>query len=240
MTLILAITCKDGVVFASDGQATRLINGKATKSNATKIFKLGKSILWGCAGSETFVLQFWERLSKALEDPKNHEIIDIKLKNYLETFAKETKEEAEYLYRFEQARCPEWLVARHYRHPMIWCMANKCKSIFFSKDNYDMTRCRMFSIGDGSGQIVAQALFENLKIRNCEYTLAQGSLIAYRLIKEAIKSSPEIGDPIDIWTIKDNVVKQKTRKELEKLNKRFDIWVDEEQGVSENILSSLR
>jgi 20S proteasome alpha/beta subunit len=53
MTLILAITCKDGLVFASDGKATRPINGKPTKSKATKIFKLGESILWGCAGSET-------------------------------------------------------------------------------------------------------------------------------------------------------------------------------------------
>jgi 20S proteasome alpha/beta subunit len=118
-------------------------------------------------------------------------------------------------------------------------MAANCKSIFFSKDNYEMTKCRMFSIGNGNGQIVAQALFESLKDRNCEYTLAQESLMAYRLIKEAIKSSPVVGEPIDIWTIKDNVVKQKTKEELEELNNLSDDWMNEERRVSEDILSSL-
>ena len=97
----------------------------------------------------------------------------------------------------------------------------------------------MFSIGNGSGQIVAQALFENLKDRNREYTLAQGSLMAYRLIKEAIKSSPDIGEPIDIWTIKNNVAERKTEEQLEELNSLSNDWVEEERRVSDDILSSL-
>ena len=44
MTLILAITCKDGIVFASDGQATRVIDEKATTQKPLKYTDLVKML----------------------------------------------------------------------------------------------------------------------------------------------------------------------------------------------------
>jgi hypothetical protein len=123
---------------------------------------------------------------------------------------------------------------------MIWWMVYGCGSTFYSKDEQELTKCSMFSIGDGSGQIVAQALFDNLKDKDREFTLAQGSLIAYRLIKEAMNSSPEVGKFVDICTIKDNVRERKTEKDLKELNLLFKKWISKEQEISESILASLR
>ena len=51
MTLVLAIRCRDGVVLASDGQATTDAAGQPTKQPARKLFDVEGRIAWGAAGS---------------------------------------------------------------------------------------------------------------------------------------------------------------------------------------------
>ena len=51
MTLVLAIRCRDGVVLASDGQATSEAAGQPTRQPQRKLFDLGGRIAWGASGS---------------------------------------------------------------------------------------------------------------------------------------------------------------------------------------------
>jgi 20S proteasome alpha/beta subunit len=51
MTLVLALRCRDGVVLASDGQATSEAAGQPTRQPARKLFELGGRIAWGASGS---------------------------------------------------------------------------------------------------------------------------------------------------------------------------------------------
>ena len=51
MTLVLALRCRDGVVLASDGQATTDAAGQPTRQPVRKLFLLGERIAWGAAGS---------------------------------------------------------------------------------------------------------------------------------------------------------------------------------------------
>jgi 20S proteasome alpha/beta subunit len=51
MTLVLAIRCREGVVLASDGQATSDAAGQPTRQPVQKLFDLGGRIAWGAAGS---------------------------------------------------------------------------------------------------------------------------------------------------------------------------------------------
>ena len=51
MTLVLALRCRDGVVLASDGQATSDAAGQPTRQPVRKLFSLGGRIAWGAAGS---------------------------------------------------------------------------------------------------------------------------------------------------------------------------------------------
>jgi proteasome beta subunit len=51
MTLVLAVRCRDGVVLASDGQATSDAAGQPTRAVAEKLFALGDRVAWGAAGS---------------------------------------------------------------------------------------------------------------------------------------------------------------------------------------------
>ena len=51
MTLVLALRCRDGVVLASDGQATTDAAGQPTRQAVQKLFAVGDRIAWGAAGS---------------------------------------------------------------------------------------------------------------------------------------------------------------------------------------------
>ncbi len=67
MTLVLAIRCREGVVLASDGQATSDAAGQPTRSEVRKLFDLGGRIAWGAAGSVGLQQALGERLAEERE-----------------------------------------------------------------------------------------------------------------------------------------------------------------------------
>ena len=66
MTLIVALTCTDGVVFASDGQETIEIPDKPIRATARKIKFLGAHNLWAASG-DLSIIQKIESAFKDLE-----------------------------------------------------------------------------------------------------------------------------------------------------------------------------
>ena len=67
MTLVLAIRCREGVVLASDGQATTDAAGQPTRQPVRKLFDLGGRIAWGGAGSVGLQQTLVERLEAQRE-----------------------------------------------------------------------------------------------------------------------------------------------------------------------------
>ena len=51
MTLLTALKCTDGIVMASDGQATVFSSGGPVRQRIQKIFKLSPNIMFGATGS---------------------------------------------------------------------------------------------------------------------------------------------------------------------------------------------
>jgi len=52
MTLIVALACKDGVILASDSQATTFSTGGPVRRTISKIKYLGDHKLWAASGIE--------------------------------------------------------------------------------------------------------------------------------------------------------------------------------------------
>ncbi|HEU4658565.1 MAG TPA: hypothetical protein VFR97_13640 [Capillimicrobium sp.] len=77
MTLVLAIRCRDGVVLASDGQATTAAAGQPTRQPVRKLFTIGDRIAWGAAGSlglqQTLAAELARREEELLaaDDPRD-------------------------------------------------------------------------------------------------------------------------------------------------------------------------
>lgn len=72
MTLVLAIRCREGVVLASDGQATTDAAGQPTRLAVQKLFDLRGRIAWGAAGSVGLQQALAERLADEAENVLAH------------------------------------------------------------------------------------------------------------------------------------------------------------------------
>jgi 20S proteasome alpha/beta subunit len=76
VTLVLAIRCREGVVLASDSQATSDAAGQPTRQPVRKLFEVGGRIAWGAAGSLGLQQALTERLAAerarvlAADDPR--------------------------------------------------------------------------------------------------------------------------------------------------------------------------
>jgi ATP-dependent protease HslVU (ClpYQ) peptidase subunit len=67
MTLVLALRFHEGVVIASDGQATTDASGQPTRQPVRKLFATGQTIAWGAAGSVGLRQQLAGALSEQAE-----------------------------------------------------------------------------------------------------------------------------------------------------------------------------
>jgi 20S proteasome alpha/beta subunit len=94
-------------------------------------------------------------------------------------------------------------------------------------------------IAIGVGQTVPRTFFKSLKPLGRDYSLEQGSLIAYRLVREAMKSTDGVGEPIDIWTIKNDEVTPKSESELAELKRLCKQWENSELLMAKDALLSL-
>ena len=65
MTLIVALRHQEGLVLASDSQATADTSGQATKQETDKLFLLGGVMGWGGSGSEGLVQRLQHDLEKS-------------------------------------------------------------------------------------------------------------------------------------------------------------------------------
>jgi len=238
MTLVLAITCKGGIVIASDGQATRVVDKKAIKSKGAKIFPFGDNKLWAGAGEKQEISKFSDFLATIPSEIQNRPLTDLLLKEYLTKFADERKKDAEELRkkkRGQEIQCTEYLVVGYQEYPMIWMLNSQCGHSFSGRDDYVWWKSYMCSIG--SGQTVPEALFCKLKDKGREYTLPQGSLIAYRLAVEGVNADPYCGEPLDMWVVTDNSPPvQKTDVELIQLDKLDETWRDLEHHLFKTML----
>jgi 20S proteasome alpha/beta subunit len=68
MTLVLALRFHEGVVIASDGQATTDASGQPTRQPVRKLFATGRRIAWGAAGS----VGLRQQLAGALSRQQDH------------------------------------------------------------------------------------------------------------------------------------------------------------------------
>jgi 20S proteasome alpha/beta subunit len=233
MTFIVAFPCQDGLVLASDSLAVTPVGGQPTKSTVQKIFLLGKHFLWGCAGDANDIQRFRDTIGKIQDEIKKSPLDEPRLKECLRIFAHIVQVET------MGTRCPQYLVVGHQEHPLIWSMVNNCDNAFFGIDHPEIIKSNLFAIGTPVGQWAARALFNRLKFVSRDYNLAQGTLVAYRLVKEAISVDTYVGEPIDVWTVANNEPKRKLPEELKELESLYNIWTNAERHKADAIMSLL-
>ena len=85
-----------------------------------------------------------------------------------------------------------------------------------------------FPIGDG--MFYVETFLSNFRDRLRDFTVEEGCVIAYRAISDAIKINVGIiGEPIDVWTIKNKEnAKRKSKADRKRLNNIVLSWKNAE------------
>lgn len=233
MTLIISLACKDGVILASDGQATTFSTGGPIRRTISKIKHLGENKLWAASGTVGMIQKIEtafngfpkEILNAPLTEPQLRQAI---LKNAHTLRATELQRHRD-LYgqgRDMEAEVADLIIVESQGSPRIWHINADCVDEFLEEFGYGTS---------GSGDIFAHTLLKNFKLK--DLSVDQGCLIAYRVLRDAIDIGAfGLGEPIDIWVIdNNNGVKQKTQFEMFALRDSYASWMEAEEETFRNL-----
>lgn len=202
MTIILAISTKNGLILASDGQIT---SGEI-RTYGKKIKKLNNYCLWGAAGREALIQRVEEKLINA-------QFRDRSLKEIRDELAKIIKNSVTELFHLDgQPPQEDFLFAEYRDKPLILHIT--------ISGTPEWIKTGVFGIG--IGRVFVHALLEKYrKLIPEKIDLEKGSLLAFKIIEEAIEvGAYGVGLPIDIWQITSSGLKNLSEDELSALKNK--------------------
>jgi 20S proteasome alpha/beta subunit len=239
MTLIVSLNCKDGLVMGSDGQATVGSSGGPIRQPIQKIYPIGKKILVSGSGHVGILQRYIEGINKfnrdLLHDGLTPELRERIRNTVFAIMQKETNRHIAFHKPLKDAGFPHaplppfsdllFAILENERTKRIWRIAADGSDEFLEEIGYGCV---------GSGDIFAYTLLKNYNVK--ELDTEKGKLIAYRVIKEAIKvGAYGLGEPIDIWAITTNDIIQASCSEIMALDNTYGAWIKLEQELFKEI-----
>jgi len=232
MTLIIALNCKDGIVMASDGQATGGSAGGPIRHRVRKIFKIGDNVIFGASGSIGTIQKSLEMIQVFSKDLTNGLTFDLKEKIRQQLFPLMKNElERHKAFHGESDGAPVadilLCVLNKDNSCNIWHIAPDCSDELLDDIGYACT---------GSGDVFAYTLLKNFDVKDLD--IEKAKLVAYRIIREAIEIGAfGLGEPIDIWVINSNgKITQLSKEEIMGLSDTFATWKEIEKEVFRNLV----
>lgn len=233
MTLVIALNCKDGIVMASDGQATGGSSGGPIRHRIQKIFKLTDNVIFGASGSvgtiqrsREIVQQFAQQLGTTGLDTGTKEQIRQQL---FQIMKNELERHKSFHGKPEGAPLADTLICVRHQDSncRIWHIAPDCADEFLDELGYGCS-----GIGDTFAHTLLKIYYSS------DLDTERGKLVAYRVIKEAIEIGAfGLGEPIDIWVMNksDGKIKQLTKEEIMALGDSHIAWRNMEREVFKKI-----
>jgi len=206
MTLILALTAKDGVVMASDGQLT----SGPVRATSTKIYKLNDRVLWSASGELALIQRMEERIAVL----SNREQPLINLRDVLAQAVKESVEQLLRLdFRTQFAQGNPDILLRLHPGDFIFAEYRDGPRLLHITVNGTPEWVTWGPVLTGSGDLFAYALLQ--KYQELELDVQTASLLAFKVIEEVIQvGAYGLGPPIDVWQITENGIKQLPENEI--------------------------
>jgi 20S proteasome alpha/beta subunit len=226
MTVVLAVACAEGVVIASDGQATDMSGGNlavATKSTVQKLFTLGDHVAWGATGSGGLIQRFDDRVRKL--DPKS---LELPIENLRQQLAEEQRamqrqavsEVVQGVPGSNQAPTVAPLFAG-YTSGQPWILEVTAAG---EDTVYDET----YAVGSG-GVFAKQAMAAIAHYDFPKRSLDETKVIAWRALDDCIASSAfGIGHPIRIISVEAGGLTELDDDELRSIKDSVNAWKQEE------------
>jgi 20S proteasome alpha/beta subunit len=220
MTLVLALRCRDGVVLASDGQATSDAAGQPTRERMRKLFALGRSGAGGAAGSAG--LQ--QDLERALAE------LDGELDSETDPYAVRARL-AGLVLPIQQRAFADYVPLPGTQPPDLTCLfcwhGPAGPRIFTIPRTGSDHQFHAPYAAIGTGDIFAAFAMRSVAhLGTPELGLEQAKMVAYNAISNAIDvAAVYLGPPIQMWVVTPRASYPVPREELDgRLSDSVDSW----------------
>jgi 20S proteasome alpha/beta subunit len=193
MTLVLALRCADGIVLASDGQATCDAAGQPTRAPVRKLFDVGGRVAWGSAGS----IGLQQTLLGELGALNGHSDDAGQLRRRLASIVTPLQKAAMRDFVPHAAADPPELACL-----FCWCDASGPRILSIPRTGSDhQFHERHAAIG--SGDIFAEMTVRSIAhLDAAELSLEQAKMVAYRTVADAIDvAAVFLGPPIQMYVV---------------------------------------
>jgi 20S proteasome alpha/beta subunit len=219
VTLVLAIRCREGLVLASDGQATTDAAGQPTRQPVRKLFAIGDRIVWGAAGS----LGLQQTLAAEL-DRRAGELLR----------ARDPREALAGIVIPVQQRALRDFVALPGAAPpelaciFCWCdgPAGRPAILSIPRTGSDHQLHGRYS-AVGTGDIFAEyAMTSVAHLGTDRLTLEQAKMVSYKAVSDAISvAAAYLGPPIQMAVVTPDGAQEVAREDLDGgLSDSVDAW----------------
>lgn len=230
MTLIVGLACKNGIVMSSDGQATTGSAGGPVRQSVSKIKQIGERTLWGASGTLGFIQDIENVLSNIPVELKNTELEQLRevISQNVHQLRKKVLEQHRDLHGPSADGAPGAdLLLVEYRN-------GKTRILHVDFD-CNQEWLEEFGFGaSGIGDTFAYTILKNYDVNDCPVN--QGKVLAYRVIRDAIEVGAfGLGEPIDIWVIDENGVKQESLGEMAAIRDTFRLWIETEKETFKSL-----
>ncbi|HVE68882.1 MAG TPA: hypothetical protein VNB64_09910 [Solirubrobacteraceae bacterium] len=207
MTLVLAIRCREGLVLASDGQATSDAAGQPTRQPGRKLFDIGGRVAWGAAGS----VGLQQTLRRELADLNGHGGDADGVRRRLVSAVVPIQQQALRDFVPHPAAEPPDLACI-----FCWCDRDGPRILSVPRTGGDhQVHSRYSAIG--TGDIFADfAMATIAHLGTAELGLEQAKMVAYKAIADAIEvAAVYLGPPIQMYVVTSGGARPVPREEIE-------------------------
>jgi proteasome beta subunit len=232
MTIVIALSCSDGVVMASDSQATEMAAG--VRWNVQKIFELSSRAVWGGTGDTQTISDINQALQMVRPQIEGGadltQLLPIAINPVLRrryaafiqapNIQATTPATGTLACGYDSAR-GGWIVE----------VDHNCVSSNYGDRGFH-------AVGSAAGfALLGNALLGHF--RPAERPLSQGRLIAYRVIDAAIQTSMAgVGGDIQMWYVDASGVHQVGKDEMDQIRDLVGAWQDDEGRLFDRTFGS--
>ena len=207
MTLVLALRCREGIVLASDGQATCDAAGQPTRAPVRKLFDVGSRVAWGSAGS----IGLQQTLQAELGALNGHSDDPGQLRRRLASIVTPLQQEAMRDFVPHAGADPPELACL-----FCWCDAGGPRILSIPRTGSDH-QFHQRHAAIGSGDIFAEMTVRSIAhLDSLELSLEQAKMVAYRTVADAIEvAAVFLGPPIQMYVVTTDGTQRVPQDELD-------------------------
>lgn len=223
MTLIVGLNCADGLVIASDSQATFLIPGQPVSQTETKLWQVRDTpIIWGVSGH----VGLQQKIGLELEamDPgllgQSISRLRPRLVRVIVPILKQAAADFVNLPSPERVppSCADLLICG-YTAGERWILE-------IERGGADEQHEHRGMCAIGSGSALAYYAMESLRHHDvAQRNVFHGQVIAYRVLDAAIRAAAfGLGPPVQMWVITDKGAEQLSEVRLREIEHTVGLW----------------